>query len=214
MPEADCSRILVTNIALTTTEDAIRDFFAFCGDILELELYRIGEGDSLTQSQTKEAVIKFDSVGAASTACLLNNALIDGHNVTVVLFSSPDKEKHTLGGQRKSPSIRGDGRQHQQPATNASTSSFSSIMGNISASSLALASSMVSSVKSVNEKYKVTETVSTGASSAWRESKRMASDLNTRYKIKENVAAAAQTTKEKVSSLASSVSKNESSAKK
>ena len=200
MPEADCPRILVTNIAPTTTEEAIRDFFAFCGEIIQFQIYttsgNTGVGDGKDQA-AKEAVIKFESGGAANTACLLNNALIDGRNVTVALFSLPE-EQNLPQRTGKTSSTRGTG----------STSSFSSVLGNISATSLALASTVVSKVQSVNEKYKVSETVSTGASNAWRESKRVASDLDTRYKVKENVSSAVQATKKKVSSIASSLSKS------
>jgi len=206
MPKADCARIIVTNIASTTTEEAIRDFFAFCGEIVHLEIYATSGGSSL-EGPKKEAIIKFESGGAATTACLLNNALIDGQNVSVELFSGseggspkPGFENPTAATQSASD-LKGGA---YKRAGTGSTSSFSSILGNISTSSLALASSVVSSVKSVNERYKVTEKVSSGASTAWRKSKQVASDIDSRFKVSENVAAAVQKTKENVSSAASS----------
>ena len=78
-----CRRIKVSNIAATTTEDSLRDFFSFCGDIKLVHLYPSAAADSGKQ---QEAVVLFEAEAGASTAVLLDNAVVDGARIKVEAF--------------------------------------------------------------------------------------------------------------------------------
>ncbi|PJF19203.1 hypothetical protein PSACC_00985 [Paramicrosporidium saccamoebae] len=166
---------MVTNIASQTTEEALRDFFAFCGDISMLHLYTTAAG-------SKEAVVKFDTPAAASTACLLNNALIDGNNIKVEPLPVTETPQPSNSPQSDAP-------------TNASYSSMFT----------AWATAVANKVKSVDEQYQVSNTVTAGASSAWESSKKLAQDFDEKYHVKEAVASAVVTTKEGLSTAATKI---------
>lgn len=156
----------------------------------------------ISDAGDKEAVIKFDTETAASTACLLNNALIDGANVRVEMFPSAEEKEAAAAdsnakSQQKSPSP-------QLPSI--STSSFGSFFSSVAASSIALAQSAAESIKSIDEQYKVTETVAIGATTAWSETKRVAQNVDEKYRVRENVSSAAAAAKVQAASLASVVS--------
>lgn len=72
--------VRVNNISQKTPEKTIRDFFAFCGKIQELELKK--EGDHQT------ALILFERASAAKTAALLSNALLDESHIQVEPYFS------------------------------------------------------------------------------------------------------------------------------
>lgn len=95
--------------------------------------------------------------------------------------------------------------QPSQTTTTASNDSFTSIFSGIAASSMAFASSLASTVKTIDQQYGVSETVISGASTAWSQSKKIASDIDTKYHVKESVASAVQTTKEGVISTAGTI---------
>ena len=147
----------------------------------------------------KEAVVKFESEAAASTACLLNNALIDGANIKVELFPVEEKTTPT----RSSP-------QQSETATN---DSFTSIFSGLAASGMAFASAVGCKVKEIDQQYAISDSVVAGASTAWTESKKFASTIDNKYHIKDSVSGAAQTTKEHVMSAAGSFGVKKSSSK-
>jgi hypothetical protein len=154
----------------------VRDFFAFCGEISLLHLYS-------TEAKVKEAVIKFTTESAAGTACLLNNALVDGNNINVDMFPAEDEKTPAS----PTPS-----------STKSDANSFTSIFSNLTETSKGMAASMLSKVKDIDRQYAVSETVIAGASTAWSESKRVASDIDNKYCVSEKVFSAVQSTKEKV----------------
>ena len=197
---APCTRVIVTGIASRTDEETLRDFFAFCGEISALHLYT-ASGSS--PAGAKEAIVRFESEAAANTACLLNNAVIDGANVRVELFPMPDeaapRSSASASGSAASSSARSTAR------SGGSSSSLSSIWNNISTTSLALASTVATKVKQVDAQYGVSEKVTTGASAAWQHSKKVAADIDEKYKVQEKAAAAASKAKSAASSAASSV---------
>lgn len=143
----------------------------------------------------KEAVIKFDSEAAASTACLLNNALIDGDNVKVELFPFPE-ERPSSTSRTASPPVS------ESAATN---DSFISIFSGLAATSRAFASDVAKKVQTFDEQYGVSEKVVAGATTAWTESKRLAQEIDARYQVKDSVASVLQSTKQQVASVATSV---------
>lgn len=101
-----CRRVKVTSIAVDSTEDSLRDFFSFCGDIKLIHLYPGLGGEG------QEAVILFESESGASTAVLLDNAVVDGARIRVEPFPE------NIGGSgRASPA------QTQRSPTNNITSS-------------------------------------------------------------------------------------------
>lgn len=135
----------------------------------------------------QEAVIKFASESAASTACLLNNALVDGSNIKVEAFPSEEDR-----ASRQSP-----GRAAGSPAQ-PSNESFTSILSGIASSSKSMFSSVSAKVKAFDQQYGVSDTIVAGATTAWTESKRLAGDIDNKYQVSQKVSSAVQSTKEKV----------------
>ncbi|KAF1800290.1 hypothetical protein V8B55DRAFT_1546084 [Mucor lusitanicus] len=87
--------VLVKNIALESTEQTVKEFFLFCGKIKEFEL-KVDEEDEKHQV----ALIHFERESAAKTAALLSNALIDeSHIVASPYFDIPSS---TLGDNERS----------------------------------------------------------------------------------------------------------------
>lgn len=190
-----CSRILVTGVANTTTEETLRDFFAFCGEISMLHLY-------VTESGKKEAVIKFTAESAASTACLLTNALVDGATLKIDLFPPSENNNNNSSGSTPSNNDRSMGGERYGSSTPVSNDSFTSIFSGIASSGRAFASSMATKVKAFDQQYKVSDTVVSGATTAWNESKRLATDIDTKYRVSESVSSAVKSTKDKVMEVA------------
>jgi len=67
--------VKVTNIAASTTDKEIRDFFSFCGTVTSVDITTAGE--------TKAATVTFDKETASKTALLLNNTQLNGSQITV-----------------------------------------------------------------------------------------------------------------------------------
>lgn len=67
--------ILVTDISAAASEKTVKDFFLFCGKILEFELQK--EGDR------QVALVLFERESAAKTACMLTNAMIVDSQISV-----------------------------------------------------------------------------------------------------------------------------------
>jgi len=63
----------VANLAETTTEKNLSDFFTFCGKIASIDF----------DSKTHSATIHFESPNAAKTALMLNGGNLDGSAITV-----------------------------------------------------------------------------------------------------------------------------------
>lgn len=143
----------------------------------------------IRETDKQEAVIKFESESAANTACLLNNAVIDGLNVKVELFSSPSSPNSTPS----SP---------PPPSPASSNTSFFSTLTN---TSWALAEAAANKVKSLDQQYGVSETIISGANTAWGESKRIAGEMDEKFHIRENVSSAAIKTKEVITEAASTI---------
>ncbi|CEL62686.1 Protein vip1 OS=Schizosaccharomyces pombe (strain 972 / ATCC 24843) GN=vip1 PE=1 SV=1 [Rhizoctonia solani AG-1 IB] len=63
----------VTNLAETTTEKNLSDFFTFCGKITSIDF----------ESTTRSATIHFESPNAAKTALMLSGGTLDGTAISV-----------------------------------------------------------------------------------------------------------------------------------
>jgi len=61
----------VSNLAPATSEQALHDFFSFCGKITSIV------------KETTSATISFEKVSAAKTALMLNGGTLDGANIAV-----------------------------------------------------------------------------------------------------------------------------------
>lgn len=75
--------VLVEQIGIKVTEEKIRDFLSFCGEIVELELVPVLVEDEI-HSQT--ALVLFGSAVAANTATMLSNACIEDSNIVVSYY--------------------------------------------------------------------------------------------------------------------------------
>jgi len=73
-PPSGCS-VLVTDISPKANEKTVTDFFSFCGKVTNLSLRSRSDG--------AEAIVTFESEGAAKTALLLTGALIVDRAITV-----------------------------------------------------------------------------------------------------------------------------------
>ncbi|KAI8882703.1 hypothetical protein K501DRAFT_315488 [Backusella circina FSU 941] len=80
--------ILVKNISLYSTEEKVKNFFLFCGNIKDFEMIKDQDGKSQT------ALINFENESAAKTATLLSDAIIDDCSTVIIpYFDIPSAEK-------------------------------------------------------------------------------------------------------------------------
>ncbi|ORZ10157.1 hypothetical protein BCR42DRAFT_422860 [Absidia repens] len=80
--------VQVTNIGKDTSQESLRDFFAFCGKIKDFELEPADD--------QQKALILFETEKAAKTAELLSNALVENNHIQVQPYfqtSTPTDEK-------------------------------------------------------------------------------------------------------------------------
>ncbi|GAM28404.1 hypothetical protein SAMD00019534_115800 [Acytostelium subglobosum LB1] len=77
--------VYVTNLSKNANEKTIRDFFSFCGKIVELRVTENKNGE------TNDAVVIFETEAAAKTALLLQDALVSDRAIRVVPYTdAPD----------------------------------------------------------------------------------------------------------------------------
>ena len=164
----------------------VRDFFAFCGEISVLHLYSVDGG-------RQEAVVKFETESASSTACLLNNAVIDGNNVKVEMFPVPEES---------------DANGSAYSNNNNSATNFSPTLSGVFSGLKSLTSSVVEKVKAVDQQYGVSTKVAAGAATAWDKSKTIASDINEKYRVQEHFNSAVESTRKNATSLAGKISES------
>jgi len=69
--------VQVSNVAATTTNDKLQDYFAFCGKITGISV------TTDASEKTKTAVISFEKATAAKTALMLNDGTLDNATITV-----------------------------------------------------------------------------------------------------------------------------------
>ncbi|KAF9930560.1 hypothetical protein FBU30_000349 [Linnemannia zychae] len=80
--------IYVSNISEDASEKTVKDFFLFCGKIVEFELQK--EGDR------QVALVLFERESAAKTACMLTNAMIVNSQISVKpYFEESNDADHT-----------------------------------------------------------------------------------------------------------------------
>lgn len=76
----------VSNIAPTTTEKEVTDFFSFCGHISSVSL----TPSSAEPGAPQKATVTFERASAAKTALLLDQTRLGGNNVHVEAAASLD----------------------------------------------------------------------------------------------------------------------------
>lgn len=103
-------------------------------------------------------MIKFDGESSASTACLLNNALVDNTHINIKAL--PAEPRAT-----SSTSPRPDSTSSQRPTSPQAV--VGGIFSSIFAAGKAVAETVVDTAKQIDEKYAVTETVGHAAQTAW-----------------------------------------------
>jgi len=103
--------VIVKNIAPTVdppTHKVLTDFFSFCGTIAALSINPVDD-------RTVSAIVTFETEGAAKTAVLLNNALINDRAITVEMAPSgfvppssgapSDQQQHSASEPRSEASV-------------------------------------------------------------------------------------------------------------
>jgi RNA recognition motif-containing protein len=100
---ASNSTVTVKNITLTTSDESIKEFFSFCGNITDIKITEQGE--------TKTAEVTFEKPTAAKTALLLNNTQLGPNHISVTSVggdSDDDASHYTKNVNRDSDEITQD----------------------------------------------------------------------------------------------------------
>ena len=100
---ASNSTVNVKNISATTSDESIREFFSFCGNITNISVTPEGE--------TKNADVTFEKPTAAKTALLLNNTQLGSNHITVTSAggdADDDTSHYTKNVDRDSDEITQD----------------------------------------------------------------------------------------------------------
>jgi hypothetical protein len=140
---AGCHRVRVHSIAPESSEESLRDFFSFCGDIRLIQLYPGGDGTP------GEAIILFETESGASTAVLLDNAVVDGARIRVEAF----------------PETPGPGSPNSQGRLAAASIPSASFMNDVIGESMNVANSIGKSAKHLDQQYEISNKLNTAASS-------------------------------------------------
>jgi hypothetical protein len=93
------STVNVKNIAPQTSDESLREFFSFCGNITNINV--------TTEGETKNADVTFEKATAAKTALLLNNTQLGPNHITVSSADadSDDDAHYTKNADRDSDQI-------------------------------------------------------------------------------------------------------------
>ncbi|PHH69464.1 hypothetical protein CDD82_7742 [Ophiocordyceps australis] len=95
---ASPSTVHVKNIADSTSDSEVRDFFSFCGKISDFNV--------TTSGDTKSAQVTFEKPTAMKTALLLNNTQLGPNHITVTSQGSSDAaDEHHINTARDSDDI-------------------------------------------------------------------------------------------------------------
>jgi len=161
--------VVVTNIASTTSEKSLREFFSFCGEIEELHLIA-QYGDS------QKAIIRFNRESAARTALLLSNAYLGEKTILVAPYFDdlPPYVNRDLPfdpNQKETTELR----QEDKPKL--------SIVVELLANGYVLNDKVIDGAKSFDEKYGVSNTFQSYLNSA----KGVASNIDSTYHVSEKI---------------------------
>jgi len=179
--------VVVKDISPASSEKTVKDFFTFCGKIKEFELQK----DDHSGKQI--ALILFEREPAAKTATLLTNALIDDSNITVEPYfkdaiSIGSEDVHE-GSQESKPKTRiiaeylAAGYQLQDHVV--STALEYDEKYGVSDKVKTYLNHLQTTVKQLDEQYKVTETVTAKAG-----------QIDEKYQVQDKVLATVETVKQ------------------
>lgn len=90
----------ISNIAASTSDAEVRDFFTFCGKISDIQV--------TTEGETKTAQVTFEKETAKKTALLLNNTQLGANHITVTSAlgdDTDDSAHHTQTAERDSDEL-------------------------------------------------------------------------------------------------------------
>jgi len=150
-PTSLTSTVLVTNVSPNADEIAIANFFSFCGTILSLKVTHFPD----QPERGSEALIVFETDGAAQTALLLNSAVIIDRPITVVAggvseSSSPEHSQHSI-------ELRGE-QVPNIPNIPAEQRSKTSVIASMLAKGYILGQDAITKARAVDEENKITMT--------------------------------------------------------
>ncbi|KNE73115.1 hypothetical protein AMAG_17264 [Allomyces macrogynus ATCC 38327] len=168
---ATANAVLVSNISNNATEKAVKDFFSFCGRIVQFEMKANAAGDG------QEAFILFERESAANTARLLSNAVIVDRSVQVTSYFVPPEERDPL------EAVQADERAAADGSLAADHKPYTRVIAELLAEGYQLSENVVKRGLEVDDKYAVTKTLSAYFFTA----KARAEELDEQYKVVEKL---------------------------
>lgn len=150
--------------------------------------------------RSKEAEIQFESAAAASTAVLLNNALVEGRNISVELIDTP-AAMGSSSNNNDAPynsSANGTG---VAGSTASLESKGSAVLSEITSQAKSVASQVSSATKDLNSKYDITGKLKGAYDSAAVTTAATFEKLDAQYDLKGKSAKAVEATKNGISSM-------------
>lgn len=167
----------------------VQDYFSFCGDIKSVTISSSEDGRS------REAEIQFESSAAASTAVLLNNALVEGRNISVALVDNGGASESTFSSNET----------NDFKAKNDSSASVdskgSNVLSEITSQAKTVASQVSSATKDLNNKYDITGKLKGAYDSAAMTTSATFEKLDAQYDLKGKTGKAVEATKTGISSM-------------
>jgi len=163
--------IHVSNISAAASEKTVKDFFLFCGKILEFELQK--EGDR------QVALVLFEKESAAKTACMLTNAMIVDSTITVKPYFEEAAEAEDHSAQENKPKV--------------------TILAEILAAGYTLGDSIIQKGLEVDTKYGLLDKIQAYVEAAKNQAKTLdekyhvtakASEIDNKYHVQDRVNAA------------------------
>lgn len=167
----------------------VQDYFSFCGDIKLVTISSSEDGRS------KEAEIQFESSAAASTAVLLNNALVEGRNISVALVDGGVGEESTFSNE-SSNEFKGN-----NDSSTSVNSKGSGVLSEITSQAKTVASQVSSATKDLNNKYDITGKLKGAYDSAAMTTSATFEKLDAQYDLKGKTGKAVEATKTGISSM-------------
>eukprot|EP01105_Mastigella_eilhardi_P004823 TRINITY_DN164_c2_g1_i1.p1 TRINITY_DN164_c2_g1~~TRINITY_DN164_c2_g1_i1.p1 ORF type:complete len:349 (-),score=110.42 TRINITY_DN164_c2_g1_i1:119-1165(-) len=168
--QQESSAVFVCNISPSAQQKAVTDFFAYCGTIKEIKLWR-------AKDNTQAAVVVFEAVSSARTALLLSDALIVDKAISVVPFSgAPDQQ---APGEENAQPVTIDGSQIEQrpPPAEGEQHSMTSVVASMIVGGYSLGANVFQSAKSYDEQHGITTQLKTVGETV----KTKATEIDTQY---------------------------------
>lgn len=150
--------------------------------------------------RSKEAEIQFESAAAASTAVLLNNALVEGRNISVELADTPEVTSATA------PNFSPQNKNDFAGSSASINSKGSKVLSEITSQAKSVASQVSSATKDLNNKYDISGKLKGAYDSVAMTTAATFEKLDAQYDLKGKSAKAVETTRKGISSMYRSIS--------